>query len=84
MQELQTLRAAQEAEISRRQEFSKQESEKARIVREEAIRSAEISRERELEVADQDRLILADVCHAGGYDNLKPLPATGRGRQTSE
>ncbi len=68
-QDLQTLRAAQEAEIARRNEDAEKEKEQARIKREEAIRSsdiareraikeAEISRDRELEVADQDRKII--------------------------
>jgi flotillin len=68
-EELQTLRAAQGAEIARRTEDAEKEKEQARIRREEAIRSsdiareravkvAEISRDRELEVADQDRKII--------------------------
>jgi len=58
VQELETLRAAQETEISRRQEQSEQEKERARITRQEAIRSAEIGKDRDLEVAEQERQII--------------------------
>ena len=69
IQQVQTMQAAQEAEISARREDSMRETERARIAREEAIRAAEIERERklreaeiakerELEVADQDRQII--------------------------
>ncbi|MEL6565308.1 MAG: flotillin domain-containing protein [Pseudomonadota bacterium] len=58
IQELQTLRAAQESEIAQRQEQSEQEKERARIKRQEAIRAAEIAKERELEVAEQERQII--------------------------
>jgi uncharacterized membrane protein YqiK len=68
-QRLQTLRAAQEAEIAARNEDSQRERERSRIAREEAVRTAEIERERkireseiakerELEVADQERQII--------------------------
>lgn len=68
-QDLAVLRAAQEAEIARRNEDSSREKERARIAGEESIRAAEIARERtirdaeishdrELEVADQERQIV--------------------------
>ncbi|CUH79867.1 flotillin family protein [Tropicibacter naphthalenivorans] len=68
-QRVETMRAAQEAEIAARREDSVRETERARIAREEAIRTSEIARERkireaeitkerELEVADQDRQII--------------------------
>ncbi|WP_170412469.1 flotillin family protein [Ruegeria atlantica] len=68
-QQVETLRVAQEAEIAARTEDSVRETERARIAREEAIRSAdiererkireaEISKERELEVAEQERQII--------------------------
>ena len=68
-QEIETLEAAQEAEIARRREDAEREKEQARIKREEAIRAsdiareraireAEINRDRELEVADQERQII--------------------------
>lgn len=68
-QDIETMMAAQEAEIAARMEDSVRETQKARIAREEAIRTAEIKRERlireaeitrdrELEVADQDRQII--------------------------
>ena len=69
VQRLETMRAAQEAEIAARREDSMRETERSRIAREEAIRSAEImreknirdaeiSKERDLEVADQERQII--------------------------
>ena len=68
-EKVETLRVAQEAEIAARTEDSVRETERARIAREEAIRSAEIERERkirdaeiqkerELEVAEQERQII--------------------------
>ena len=68
-QQIETLKAAQEAAIAKEREDSQRDSERARIAREEAIRAAEIERERnlkeaeinkerELEVADQDRQII--------------------------
>ncbi|MES0861144.1 flotillin domain-containing protein [Ruegeria sp. SCPT10] len=68
-QQVETLRVAQEAEIAARTEDSVRETERARIAREEAIRSAEIERERkirdaeiakerEIEVAEQERQII--------------------------
>ncbi|UZD92637.1 SPFH domain-containing protein [Cognatishimia activa] len=68
-QKVETMKAAQEAEIAQRREESQRDSERARIAREEQVRSAEIERERkireaeinkerELEVADQDRQII--------------------------
>ena len=68
-QELETLKAAQEAEIAARSEDSVRESERARVAREEAVRAAEIAKdravqeaeiakERELEVANQERQII--------------------------
>ena len=69
VQEIETMKAAQEAEIALRREDSLRESERARIAREEQVRSAEIARERnirdaeiskerELEVAEQERQII--------------------------
>jgi flotillin len=69
IQRLETMRAAQEAEIASRTEDSKRETERARIAREEAVRTSEIARERnvreaeiakerELEVAEQYRQII--------------------------
>ena len=65
-QEVETLQAAQQAEIAQRREDAARQTEGARIAREQAIRSAEIAREREaeierdreLEVADQERQII--------------------------
>jgi len=68
-QKIETLKAAQEAEIAARTEDANRETERARIAREESVRSAEIERgrklreaeitsERELEVADQERQII--------------------------
>jgi uncharacterized membrane protein YqiK len=68
-QQIETMKAAQEAEIAARSEDSVRETERARIAREEAVRAAEIERERklreaeitkerELEVADQDRQLI--------------------------
>ncbi|WP_299828888.1 flotillin family protein [uncultured Roseobacter sp.] len=72
IREIQTLQAKQEAEIARNQEASDQAKEQARIERERAVRAvraaeierertireAEIAKERELEVADQERQII--------------------------
>ena len=69
VQRLETMKAAQESEIAARSEDSKRETERARIAREESVRTAEIARERnireaeiakerELEVAEQDRQII--------------------------
>lgn len=58
IQQVETLKAAQEAEIAARREDSMREAERARIAREESIRSAEIAKEREIEVADQERQII--------------------------
>lgn len=58
IQEVETLRAAQDSEIRQRQEQAEQEKERARIVREEGIRSAEIAKDRDLEVAEQERQII--------------------------
>lgn len=68
-QQVETYKAAQEAEIAARREDSMRQTEHARIAREEAIRSAdiererkireaEIAKERQLEVANQDRQII--------------------------
>ena len=57
VQELETLEAAQEAELARRREDSMREKEAARVAREQAIRAAEIDRDRALEVAEQERQI---------------------------
>ena len=58
VQEVETLRAAQDSEIAQRQEQAQQEKERARILREESIRSAEIAKDRDLEVAEQERQII--------------------------
>ncbi len=58
IQQVQTLQAAQEAEIAERQEEAQRTKETARVKREEAIRAAEIARDRELEVANQERAII--------------------------
>lgn len=58
IQQVETMKAAQEAEIAARREDSMREAERARIAREESIRSAEIAKEREVEVADQERQII--------------------------
>ena len=58
VQELETLEAAQEAELARRREDSMREREAARVTREQAIRAAEIDRDRALEVAEQERQIV--------------------------
>ncbi len=69
IQQIETMKAAQEMEIALRREDSMRESERARIAREEQVRSAEIGRERnirdaeitkerELEVAEQERQII--------------------------
>ncbi len=69
IQRVETMKAAQEAEIAARREDSMRETERARIAREEAIRAADIARERkireaeinkerEIEVADQERQII--------------------------
>ncbi|QBF32820.1 flotillin family protein [Thalassococcus sp. S3] len=57
-QQVATLKAAQEAEIARQVEVAEREKQQARIVKEQAIREAEITRDRELEVADQERQII--------------------------
>ncbi len=59
-QELETLEAAQEAELARRREDSMREKEAARVIREQAIRAAEIDRDRALEVAEQERQIIVN------------------------
>ncbi|MEM6891953.1 MAG: SPFH domain-containing protein, partial [Pseudomonadota bacterium] len=48
--EIETLEAAQAAEIAKQNEASEKEKEQARIAREEAIRAAEIASERDLDV----------------------------------
>ncbi len=58
IQEVETLRARQQAEIAQQQQQAEQQSEKARITREEAIRAAEIAKDRDLEVAEQERQII--------------------------
>ncbi|MEM8849036.1 MAG: flotillin domain-containing protein [Pseudomonadota bacterium] len=60
IQELETLEAAQEAELARRREDSMREKEAARVIREQAIRAAEIDRDRALEVAEQERQIIVN------------------------
>ena len=58
--EIETLEAAQAAEIAKQNEASEKEKEQARIAREEAIRAAEIASERDLDVADQERKIVVN------------------------
>ena len=58
VQEVETLRAAQDSEIIQRQEQAEQEKEGARIKRQESIRAAEIAKDRDLEVAEQERQII--------------------------
>lgn len=69
VKQVETFKAAQEAEIASRREDSMRQTEHARIAREESIRSAdiererkireaEIAKERELEVANQERQII--------------------------
>jgi uncharacterized membrane protein YqiK len=58
IQQVETLRAAQQSEIAQKQQEAEQLSEKARIVREEAIRAAEIAKDRDLEVAEQERQVI--------------------------
>ena len=69
VEQLETLRAAQEAEIAKRQEDSTRQASEARILkerevraaeiaRERAIREAEIQKDRELEVAEQEKAII--------------------------
>ena len=53
IQELCSLEADQEAEIARKQEAALKEREIARVSREHNIRAAEITKSRELEVAEQ-------------------------------
>ena len=95
IQKVETLRAAQESEIAQRREQSEQEKEHARIVREEAIRSAEIARDRDLEVAEQDRQVIiaqkseeesrarasADLARA---DATKAMEAVATAREVAE
>ncbi|MGR3492892.1 MAG: flotillin family protein [Shimia sp.] len=58
VKEIETLQAAQQAEIAQRQEEAERLRSEARVTREEAIRAAEISRDRAVEVADQERQII--------------------------
>ena len=58
IQELCSLEAGQEAEIARKQEAALKEREIARVSREQNIRAAEITKSRELEVAEQERQIV--------------------------
>ncbi|WP_299936205.1 flotillin domain-containing protein [uncultured Pelagimonas sp.] len=51
-QQIETMKAAQEAEIAARMEDSVRETERARIAREESIRSADIERERKIRDAE--------------------------------
>ncbi|WP_308917865.1 flotillin family protein [Jannaschia sp. LMIT008] len=60
VQELETLEAAQEAELARRREDSMREREAARVAREQAIKAAEIDRDRAVEVAEQERQIIVN------------------------
>ncbi|MBM2577511.1 flotillin [Jannaschia sp. Os4] len=60
IQEVETLQAAQAAELARRREDSMRESEAARVLREQAIRAAEIDRDRAVEVAEQERQIIVN------------------------
>ncbi len=56
-QEIETLSAAQLAEIARRKAESEQSAATARIEMERQIQAAEIAREQALSIAEQDRLI---------------------------
>jgi uncharacterized membrane protein YqiK len=58
VQHIESIRAAQESEIAKQREQSEQAKEQARIIREEAIRAAEIARDRNLEVAEQERQVI--------------------------
>ncbi|VAV89593.1 Inner membrane protein YqiK, partial [hydrothermal vent metagenome] len=58
VQHIESLRADQEAEIAERREQSEQNKERARVTREESIRAAEIDRDRNLEVAEQERQVI--------------------------
>ncbi|MGF1552575.1 MAG: flotillin family protein, partial [Paracoccaceae bacterium] len=63
-QEIATLRAAQTAEIARREEDASQAREEARIARERAVRAAEIAREeaiRAAEIEQQQNLRAAEI-----------------------
>jgi uncharacterized membrane protein YqiK len=52
IQQIETMKVAQEAEIAARTEDSVRETERSRIAREEAIRAAEIERERKIRDAE--------------------------------
>ncbi len=52
VQEVETLRAAQEAALARHHEDSQREKEAARVAREEAIKSAEIARDQSVQTAE--------------------------------
>jgi len=52
VQQIETMKVAQEAEIAARTEDSVRETERSRIAREEAIRAAEIERERKIRDAE--------------------------------
>ncbi len=66
---IETMRAAEDAEVAAKREEATRQAEQARIAREESIRAAEIARERnireaeiskerEIEVADQERQVI--------------------------
>ena len=57
VQEIETLRAAQLAEVVKRKAEGERESALSRIQMEQDIRAADIARERDLEIADQERRI---------------------------
>lgn len=62
--QVETMKAAQEAEIAQRREDSMRETERARIAREEAIRSADIAREakiRDAEIAKERAVREAEI-----------------------
>ncbi|KIC19865.1 flotillin family protein, partial [Leisingera sp. ANG-Vp] len=62
--QVETMKAAQEAEIAQRREDSMRETERARIAREEAIRSADIAREakiRDAEIAKERSVREAEI-----------------------
>lgn len=57
VQSIETLKAAQLAEVVKRKADSEREAARARIEMEQAIRAADIARERELALAEQERQI---------------------------
>jgi len=57
VQQIETLKAAQLAEVVKRKADSERESAQARIRMEQEIRAADIAREREIEIAESERQI---------------------------